>query len=182
MRHARRGGFSLIELMIAVATLAVLLVFAVPGFMQARSATASHTLRQSLLGILVQSRAIASTREQVVILCPSADQRRCSDTDEWHHGFLAAVDVDGNGRIDEGEPPVGSRSRFDADVHAVTTRGRRLLKFYPNGSNAGSNATFTLCDRRGPAKATAIAMSNVGNYRVVPPEPAAVARACRGFD
>ena len=34
-----------------------------------------------------------------------------------------------------------------------------------NGGNAGSNATFTLCDGRGPAKARALIMGNAGTLR-----------------
>ena len=174
-------GFTLIELMVTVMVLGILVVFGIPGFMHARAATATHTLRQSLIGTLVQARAVASTNEQVVLVCPSRDRRSCTDSEEWHHGFLAAVDLNGSGTIDPDDQPVGSHARFDADVHVVTTRGRRLLKFYPNGGNAGSNVTFTFCDRRGPAKATALAMSNVGNYREVPTSPAQVSQACAGF-
>ncbi len=176
-----RRGFTLIELIVTVAVLSILLVIAVPGFMHARAATATHTMRQALIGTLVQARAVASTREQIVLLCPSRDRQACADTEEWHHGFLAAIDLNGSGAIDAGDQAVSSHARFDADIHAISTRGRRLLKFYPNGGNAGSNVTFTFCDRRGPAKATAMAMSNVGNYREVPAQQAQVTRACAGF-
>ncbi|MBK8286320.1 MAG: GspH/FimT family pseudopilin [Ahniella sp.] len=176
-----RRGFTLIEMMVTVTVLGILLVLVMPGFMHARAATAKHTLRQSLIGTLVQARAVASTREQVVLLCPSHDQQSCADSEEWHHGFVAAVDVNGSGTVDPGDQPVSSHGRFDADIHAISTRGRRLLKFYPNGGNAGSNVTFTFCDRRGPTKASAMAMSNVGNYREVPASPDQVARACTGF-
>jgi type IV fimbrial biogenesis protein FimT len=49
--------------------------------------------------------------------------------------------------------------------------------FQPNGGNAGSNATFTLCDGRGAARASTVVLANDGRLRRGRPTPAA-ARAC----
>ncbi len=54
---------------------------------------------------------------------------------------------------------------------------RPRLVFQPNGGNAGSNVTFTLCDRRGAAKATTLVLANDGLLRAGTPS-AAAAEAC----
>lgn len=178
----RNNGFTLIELLIAIAILAILMALVIPSLAAAKAATATHTLRQALIAGLVDVRSRAAASEQVVLFCPSFDQVHCAATEEWQRGFLAAIDHNNNGEVDADDTLILSRGMFDRDTRAVTTSGRRKLKFYPNGGNAGSNATFTFCDRRGPTKAVSIAMSNAGNYREVPITSANLARACLGFD
>ena len=49
--------------------------------------------------------------------------------------------------------------------------------FQPNGGNAGSNVTFTLCDSRGIEKATTLVLANDGRLRQGKPS-ADAAQAC----
>ncbi len=53
------------------------------------------------------------------------------------------------------------------------------IQFQPNGSNAGSNATFTFCDRRGPRRALSLVMNNRGDMREQAASATAVAAACQ---
>ena len=62
-------------------------------------------------------------------------------------------------------------------MHLRTTVGRTRLVFQPNGGNAGSNVTFTLCDGRGAAQATTLVLANDGRLRSGTPSTAA-AQAC----
>jgi type IV fimbrial biogenesis protein FimT len=48
------------------------------------------------------------------------------------------------------------------------------------GGNAGSNATFTLCDRRGARGAVALVLSNGGRLRAGTPSAAAAQRCAAG--
>ena len=48
---------------------------------------------------------------------------------------------------------------------------------HPTGGNAGSNVTFTLCDRRGEAAAVTLVLANTGRLRAGTPK-AAAARGC----
>ena len=54
---------------------------------------------------------------------------------------------------------------------------RLVLVFQPNGGNAGSNATFTLCDGRGAARAATLVLANDGRLRGGTPT-ALAAQAC----
>ena len=51
------------------------------------------------------------------------------------------------------------------------------MVFQPNGSNAGSNITWTLCDGRGAAAAVTIVVANNGRLRTGTPT-AAAAQGC----
>ena len=42
---------------------------------------------------------------------------------------------------------------------------RRNVRFFPNGSAPGSNGSITFCDRRGPANARKLVISNLGRIR-----------------
>lgn len=174
----RNRGYTLLELSIGVAIVAVLLNLALSGYSNASQAAAALEARNALLATLTVARNKAALLEVDVGLCPSRDGRNCERTHHWEHGWLAYADLDRSDAFDPADQVLVRQEGLRDGVRLVTSSGRYHLEFQPNGSNAGSNATFTLCDRRGAAKASAIAMSNMGNYRAVEPAVKATLEAC----
>jgi type IV fimbrial biogenesis protein FimT len=171
-------GFTLIELMIALSILGVLLGIALPAFSSARSAARTQQLRDALIAALTESRSAAAFYENDTILCPSADGERCADSFEWQQGFIAAIDLNNNEVIDDADRRLLYQHDFQ-ESRLLTSSGRRRIQFQPNGSNAGSNATFTFCDERGPTRATSLVMNNRGDLREQRPSATQVAAACQ---
>ena len=171
-------GWTLIELLIAVAILGILggiAVSSLSSFMQAARSSAAHT---ELLATLTKARGAATVHERDVRVCPSADGSTCADSYHWEQGWIVYVDANNNNRKDSADVIIGGYPKLGEGVRVVTSTGRRTIEFQPSGGNGGSNATFTFCDRRGPSKAQAFAMSNAGGLRSVPPSATAVTEAC----
>lgn len=174
-------GFTLIELLVAVAVIGILLLIAVPSFSGAFGRTDQHALLQALSASFLNARTASMADNENAILCPSSDGIRCSGDFAWQIGWIVGVDHDGNGDLGPGDSILERRNAFAEPIHMITSSGRRRLKFQPFGSNAGSNATFTLCSRRGSGGVRAYALSNFGRFHEVPPKPDAAAAACAGF-
>ena len=171
-------GITLVELMIGLAVVAILLNVAVSGYSSAVQAARSSAARSALFAALTRARTTAAVWGADVGLCPSVDGQRCVTTDEWHGGWVAFADNNDSDTLDPGDKVLVKQGAAGEGVRIVTSSGRTHLEFQSNGGNAGSNTTFTFCDQRGRAKASAIAMSNVGMYREAKPSSSAVARAC----
>jgi len=77
------------------------------------------------------------------------------------------------------EPILLRQSALLPKVHLVSTKGRTRLRFQPSGGNVGSNVTFTLCDGRGPAKATAYVIGNNSNLHAAIANSTNVEEACK---
>ena len=172
-------GITLVELVIALAVAAIVLNLAVSAYGSAVQAARASAARSALFATLVRGRTVAALWGADVGLCPSRDGLRCADTDEWHGGWVAYADTNHSDGLDAGDRVLVHQGAVGDGVRIVTSSGRRHLEFQPNGGNAGSNATFTLCDRRGPSRASAIAMGNAGTYREAKPTAAGLERACR---
>ena len=173
---SRVHGFTLIEAMIAMVIACVLLGVAVPAWSGALEAAHATSTKAALLASLTRSINHAALAGSEVVLCPG-DERGCRDSPDWSDGWIAYADIDGNRRRDGNETLLDSQPALAGKVHLRSSAGRTRLVFQPNGGNAGSNVTFTLCDGRGAAQATTLVLANDGRLRTGKPT-AAAAQAC----
>lgn len=171
-------GITLIELMFALAIVALLSGFAASSVSAAVNAARTSSGLSVLLTTLTTARAVAANTEKDVVLCPSVDGNTCSSGDHWENGWIAFQDLHASSDRQPDDPIVLRELPLAGKVHLVSTRGRTRVRFQPYASNAGSNVTFTFCDGRGARAASAYAISNPGNLRAVTPDPANVAESC----
>lgn len=158
MRY-RECGFTLVELMVTLAVLAILLVVAVPNltvFIQ-NSRLASQT--SGLVGDLNFARSEAVKRGSPVSLCASADGASCSGALTWETGWVVFNDVNANNAVDAAEllrvtPALGGGNTLRA--------GRAVIRFGAQGYSVGFNATFSACDVRGLGASRNVVISNQG--------------------
>ena len=172
----RNHGFTLIEALIALAIASVLVGVAVPAWSSVLESAHASSAKGALLETLTRSISHAALAGSEVVLCPG-DSSGCRDTVDWSGGWIAYGDIDGNRQRGANETLLQMQPPLAGKVHLRSTTGRTRLVFQPNGGNAGSNVTFTLCDGRGAAQATTLVLANDGRLRAGKPTPAA-AESC----
>jgi type IV fimbrial biogenesis protein FimT len=160
-----QAGLTLIELLVTVAVAATLFGVAVPAFSGGLEAARANDARASLLASLMTASNHAAIAGVRGVLCPSQDGLACDVTPDWSRGWVVFLDSNANREVDGGERVLRVEPALAGRVRLRTTAGRTRIVFQGNGGNAGSNATFTLCDGRGPAKARALIMANAGGLR-----------------
>ncbi|WP_198411398.1 GspH/FimT family pseudopilin [Marinimicrobium alkaliphilum] len=89
MRKER--GFTLIELIVTLAVLAIVAGFAIPGFNSLIQSNRSVALAEDLLSAVNYARSEAVRRGQRVSLCASDNGTSC--TGDWVDGWIVVVDT-----------------------------------------------------------------------------------------
>jgi type IV fimbrial biogenesis protein FimT len=103
MRKAASGGFTLIELMVALAVMAIVLGLAVPGFQSMVNGNRLTGAANELVASLQTARIEAIRRSRRVVVCTSANANAgvaatCSNVNI--NGWITFVDVNPNGEFD----------------------------------------------------------------------------------
>ncbi|MBF6022768.1 GspH/FimT family pseudopilin [Lysobacter niastensis] len=171
------AGFTLLEVIIALTVTAILLALAVPAWSNARAAAYRALAQSALEGTLLDANRHATVTATEVVICPVSTAERCSGSSDWSPGWMVFADLDGDRTRDANETVVRREAALAGGIRLKSTQGRTRLIIQPNGGNAGSNVTFTLCDARGAAKASTLVLSNSGQMRHGKPTEAA-AQAC----
>ncbi|MFL6587171.1 MAG: GspH/FimT family pseudopilin [Luteimonas sp.] len=152
MSGFRARGFTLVELMVVVAIVAVLLAVGLPSFRDSLQRNRVATLSNEIIGSvsLARNEAIRTTRGAGV--CASFDGATCGN--DWNAGWLVWANVGAaNGTLDAGDEIVRvidahPKMRVVATVSGVTTdtiafdsRGRALapaqINMRPDSCPAG---------------------------------------------
>lgn len=157
-------GFSLIEMMVVLAVLAISLLLAAPAFTDLirdnRLVSSTYGLRATLN--LARSEALA--RRAPVVVCGTTDGSACSKTTDWSSGYLALMGVNEDATVDAGNP---GRSRLHWEQQnnpsVTVTFTRNFVAYDSMGSALGSAGTFVFCDDRGASKARGLILTNAGS-------------------
>lgn len=172
----RSRGFTLVEMLMVVAILAVLVSVAAPSYGKLFGRTQTGPARAALSTALNLARMTAAARRSTVVVCPSDDLRTCTRTTQWHHGWIVFADRDRDGTRSGDEELLSVQQALPAGAAVVSTTGRMRVTYSADGFSPGSNLTLTACSRTaGPDAAIALIVNNAGRVRSAPASAAAAA-------
>lgn len=95
MVQRRVSGFSIIELMITIAVVAILVAVALPSFQQSLRGNRVSTSSNELITGLTLARSEALRNPRGAVICSSEDGATCGG--DWNDGWIVWIDADGNG-------------------------------------------------------------------------------------
>ena len=106
VRKKRHGGFTLIELMVTVALVAILAMLAAPSFNEAILSNRLTSFANNFVASATLARGEAVKRNSVVTMCIVTDalSNICTTAGDWEQGWIIFNDIDGDGIFDEPSP------------------------------------------------------------------------------
>ncbi|HPF26353.1 MAG: GspH/FimT family pseudopilin [Steroidobacteraceae bacterium] len=99
-RNSYESGYTLLELMTALAILGVLLGIAVPSFQAYTRNSAATAAQNDLVTSLHFARSEALLRSRAVSVCASTDSLACSNSTDWSTGWIVFTDGGVAGVVD----------------------------------------------------------------------------------
>lgn len=161
--RSRLHGFTLVEMMLAVAVLAILLGLAVPSLRDLQQRNRIAGAANELVAHINLARLHAVTRREITVMCPGTAASGCSGDNRWHRGWVVFRDPDRNGTPENERDVLRVGPRFDGLW--ADSAGRTRIRYQPSGASPGTNQTIKLCDP-GSDRSRAVIISNPGRPRV----------------
>lgn len=160
----KNHGFTLLELLIVLAVLAIIVLYAVPNMNTLMRNNQLITSKNALVATLQRARAESASTGRNVVLCPSTNGFQCQSIGDWSQGWLVYRDDNLNGRFDPTESLVMTHAQPETTLTIRTSDGRRKLTYRGLGRADGSNVRFVFCDP-GLAGGGQVVVANSGRIR-----------------
>lgn len=162
-------GFTLIELMLAIALVGILLATAVPALDDFTNNSRQTGAINDFVSAMHLARNTAITTNSRVTMCPSAAGANC-ELAGWDSGWIVFGDANSNANLDAGETIVTASSRVDG-LSIQSGEFPQFLMYRPNGramtvAVTGNSGEFSVCDNRGAEHAKVILVDLSGRPRL----------------
>lgn len=169
-------GYSLLELMMTIALVALILTLGLPSFGKLAARQRQTVEINALFHAIHLARKESIMRKKVVSLCPSFDGRRCTPGRDWSGGFLMFqnTDRDEPPQIDHGEPVLYGHLAGETVKIAANRRGFTLRATVKRATNG----TIVVCDHADRIPPKALVISYTGRPRVALRSPRGVPYTC----
>ena len=160
-------AFTIVELIICIAMIAILVSIALPYFHDYRSKQEAKNIPIKLSQINRYARSQAAVFHQNIVICPSQDSLSCQ-ANQWNKNMLVFIDKNKNRQVDTGEQILqidvlnlkyGNLSwRGALSLPSVTYQAHTALPI-------GSNGSFYYCSTH-LSNQQRIVLSKMGHIRI----------------
>jgi len=140
-------GFTLIELMVTIAVMAILLAVAIPSFNDVLLGNKLTAHANNLVASTFIARSEAIKRNVAVTLCASSDGANCATSGGWEQGWIVACKTTDNASCDSIGPGwiVLQRQQAASSGLKISESGANLsLSFSPTAVGT-TQAALTVC-------------------------------------
>ena len=165
----RQKGFTLIELMTAIALSAILLSMAVPALDSFTTNARQTGAINDFVSSMHIARNTAITTNARVTVCASSGGNWCEAV-TWEQGWIVFSDQNSNQAIDGNDRVIAASSGINR-LSIQSGEFVRALQYRPNGrvinaTATGSSGQFTVCDDRGENYAKVVIVDLSGRPRL----------------
>ncbi len=91
-----QAGFTFIELLVALAVLAILSAMAAPAFNRLIDTQARGTQMDAIRDAFRLARGSSLSKSQQIVICSSDNQSTCAGSTDWSTGWVVFIDRDSN--------------------------------------------------------------------------------------
>lgn len=161
----KQTGFTLIELMVTIAVLAILLSVAIPNYQNMVLTNRMAAQANQVITALNYARSEAVKRGTTATVCSTSGGAACAGSTNWSTGWMVFSDANGDGTVGADEavlrvwPALNTGNTLNTGTHLRIT-------FTSTGFATGYMDTFRLCDTRGKAEARSIIINAMGRSYV----------------
>ncbi|WP_144395502.1 GspH/FimT family pseudopilin [Pleionea sediminis] len=159
-------GFTIIELLFAIAILFILTVFALPAFSNFLDRSKIQTEAMQLMATIKTAREKSISSGDVLVLC-GKKKDECGK--KWSEGYLLFTDKNNDRQFTEDiDTLLFSHNYNDDNIHVKwrSFRASKPIHFLPSGITWHNNGTFILCLDKDPKLAKALFVAKTGRIEM----------------
>jgi len=159
VRSRAGGGFTLVELLVAIAMLAIVVSFAVPAYSDFVMRKRASSGINDFLVDLSAARSEATRQRRNVVMCARGGAAEtcdattqsaaciCDDQGQWENGWITFVDINGDGALSAAsiDALLGVHPALASGVRFREASGDGSIAFNSRGALAGTVSRFALC-------------------------------------
>ncbi|HJR72154.1 MAG TPA: GspH/FimT family pseudopilin [Luteimonas sp.] len=148
LERASHAGFTLVELVVTLAVVAIIVSMAVPSFTGLMNSNRLTSQSNEIIAALQSARMDAIRRNAPAYFCSSNNNATCTNTSPWT-GWIVYTDIDRDNTVDAGELLRTGTVRGTVSVVTSSAIKNNRVAFRPDGlAREGGvllSGTFRIC-------------------------------------